>query len=78
MIDPNEAPEGYRAEEMTTDICGVQMWCIGCDLRNTPECASAVCGKYGRADGCYVIFKRTGPVMATVPLNYGSMGEEVA
>jgi len=71
MIDPNEAPEGYRAEALTAG-------CMGCDLAGSVDCMDAKCGRLERVDGRPVIFKRIGPVMATVPLNYGSMGEEVA
>ena len=74
MIDPNEAPEGYRAEEPAGDHP-----CDGCDLRYKPKCLDACCTPNLRRDGHHAILKmRIGPVMATVPLNYGSMGEEVA
>lgn len=77
MIDPNEAPEGYRAE-IPKPYKWLKGKCVGCDLRGAPECLDASCTPNRRADGCHVILKRIGPVMATVPLNYGSMGEEVA
>ena len=77
MIDPNEAPKGYRAEEKKRNLRG-DATCNGCDLINDPKCLDAHCSPVWRDDGCVVILKRIGPVMATVPLNYGSMGEEVA
>lgn len=75
MIDPNEAPKGYRAAEKLRSTNGP---CFGCDLIKDPSCLDAHCTPGRRVDGCAVILKRIGPVMATVPLNYGSMGEEVA
>lgn len=77
MIDPNEAPEGYRAEKPAAHEW-LTCVCTDCDFRNTPMCLDACCLPELRNDKCPVIFKRIGPVMATVPLNYGSMGEEVA
>ena len=77
MIDPNEASEGYRAEEKQRDKEG-NFLCLGCDFLNKRGCSKAPCLAEMRSDYTEVILKRTGPVMATVPLNYGSMGEEVA
>ena len=78
MIDPNEAPEGYRAEPLQDRQFDP---CKGCDIKNLPECfvvcCAYPCAYHKRADGYGVIFKRISRVMATVPLNYGSMGEEV-
>lgn len=75
MIDPNEAPEGYRAEPLKSQNPDS---CEGCVFDDSPGCLGVFCAGDRRKDGCEVIFvKYTGTVMATVPLNYGSMGEEV-
>lgn len=62
MIDPNEAPVGYSAEE--PEHAGL---CYGCDLYVTDPsawqelklCLTSSCHPDFRVDAEYVIFKRT-------------------
>lgn len=70
MIDPNEAPEGYRAEALTAG-------CMGCDLAGSVDCMDAKCGRLERVDGRPVIFKRIGPVMAIYATPCDDMGAHV-
>ena len=76
MIDPNEAPEGYRAEEKKRNLRG-EATCNGCDLINDPKCLDAHCTPVWRDDGCAVILKRIGPVMAIYATPCDDMGSHV-
>ena len=77
MIDPNEAPEGCRAE-IPEPYKWLKGTCLGCDLRGAPECMDASCTPNKRADGSHVIFKRIGPVMAVYSTPCDDMGAHVA
>ena len=55
MIDPKEAPPGYRAEE-TSRMYGMSS-CLGCDMTNCYE-SNRMCFAEYRRDGEDVIFKR--------------------
>ena len=70
MIDPNEAPEGYRAVPGLT--------CDGCAF--DVAMSIAACGKCNpgrRRDGVSVVFVRIGPVMATYFTPCDDMGAHV-
>lgn len=77
MIDPNEAPEGYLAEEKVRNLRG-ESTCNGCDLLSSPECLDSPCTSTTRFDGRTVIFKRIGPVMAIYATPCDDMGAHVA
>ena len=73
-MNPNEAPEGYRAAEKLRSTNGP---CFGCDLINDPKCLDAHCSPVWRDDGCVVILKRIGPVMAIYATPCDDMGAHV-
>ena len=54
-VNPDEAPEGYRAEKTkTSDID-----CDGCDIKyDSPICIKSKCWHGDRKDGQDVIFKK--------------------
>lgn len=55
MINPNEAPEGYRAVEPEVYIIS----CVQCAF-NIEECPKISCFRDKRKDGQDVIFKEKG------------------
>lgn len=76
MIDPNEAPEGYRAEEKQRDKEG-NFLCLGCDFLNKRGCSKAPCLAEMRSDCTEVILKCIGPVMAIYATPCDDMGAHV-
>lgn len=76
MIDPNEGMKGFTAiKKIATEHW--EFSCTGCDLLDDPDCLDAHCTPGERIDGCSVILKRNGPVMATASFPCDDMGAPV-